>query len=107
MKIRKSFILLFSAVIAVLLLSCAFMLASQTTAHADTEDTHDHSTMTAISSYADIENGELTTGAYVLTDNIDGNLTVTGEVTLCLNGHTVTGDGTDSVITVSENATFT
>ena len=107
MQKKKSFLILLTSVIAVLLLSCAFMLAPKTTAHADTEETHDHLTMTAINSYAYIENGELTTGAYVLTDNIDGNITVTGEVTLCLNGHTITGDGNGSVITVSENANFT
>ncbi len=107
MKIRKSFILLFSAVIAVLLLACVFMFTPKTTAHADTEETHDHSTMTEINSYADIEDGELTAGAYVLTNNIDGNISVRGTVTLCLNGHTVTGDGTDTVIYVSNGAMFT
>ena len=101
-KIRNSFILLFSAVIAALLLACAFMLTPKTTAHADAEETHDHSTMTELSA-----SGTLTAGSYYLGDNISGNLTVSGEVTLCLNGHTVTGSGTNSVITVSENASLT
>ncbi len=107
-KKRKSFIILLSAIIAVMLiLSCAFMLTPKTSASADTEETHDHSAMTIINSYADIENGELTEGTYYLGNNINGNIIVTGEVTLCLNGHTITGDGNDSVITVGLEATFT
>lgn len=68
-------------------------------------DTHDHSTMTPLSACP--SDGVLSAGEYYLTANIDGNITVTGDVTLCLNGHNVQGDGTDAVITVSASATFT
>ncbi|MDE7439814.1 MAG: hypothetical protein K2N23_04840, partial [Clostridia bacterium] len=107
-KFRNQLLIILSAVLASLLIVAGvFFFVPKTTAQADAEETHDHSAMTAINSYADIENGELTAGAYYLTDNIDGNISVTGEVTLCLNGHTITGDGNGSVITVSDGATFT
>ncbi|MDE7168413.1 MAG: hypothetical protein K2O28_06170 [Clostridia bacterium] len=103
---KKPCLILLSAIIAAMLvLACAFMLSPKTTAHADAEETHDHSTMTELT--ARPAGGNLTAGAYYLGDNISGNITVSGTVTLCLNGHNVTGDGNDSVITVSQNATFT
>ena len=103
---RRLWLILILSFLCAALLCCAFLFAPQT-AHADTEDTHDHSAMTAISNYSDIADGKLTDGEYYLTDDINGNITVKGNATLCLNGHTVTGDGNGSVITVSENANFT
>ncbi|MFI3166882.1 MAG: hypothetical protein R3Y32_02065 [Bacillota bacterium] len=67
--------------------------------------TTDHSDWTEITTVG----GELTAGYYYLSDNVNltNNITITsGEVTICLNGKTLTGNGSDSVITVSNGATL-
>lgn len=53
--------------------------------------------------------GELSGGNYYLAGDIDltNNITVNGTATLCLNGHTITGTGSGSVITVNSDAHFT
>lgn len=50
--------------------------------------------------------GNLTTdGSYYLNGNVTGGISVTGNVTLCLNGHNISGGR--SVITVEDGATLT
>lgn len=53
--------------------------------------------------------GLLDGGNYYLPGDITltDDLTISGNVTLCLNGHVLRGSGTGSVITVNEGATFT
>lgn len=98
-------------VAALLVVAGVFVLAPSATAAAETDssialpDNHNHATMTPLSACP--SNGKLTEGAYYLTDDVNDNITVTGNVTLCLNGHNVQGNGEASVITVSQNATFT
>lgn len=48
-------------------------------------------------------------GTYYLTDDVElqSDLTVKGEVTLCLNGHILKGTGRDSVISVQDGTDFT
>ncbi|MDE7108070.1 MAG: hypothetical protein K2O39_07095, partial [Clostridiales bacterium] len=106
---KRGLILLSVIISALLCLVGALMLAPQKTAQADTEEAHNHGAMTALSSYptGGELNGEASAVSYYLTDDIGGNITVKGEVTLCLNGHTITGDGNGSVIIVSNNADFT
>ncbi len=107
---KKRGLILLSVIIAALLcLVGAFILTPKTTAQADEEEAHNHGAMTALSAYptGGELNGEASAVSYYLTDDISGNITVKGEVTLCLNGHTITGDGNGSVITVSNNANFT
>ena len=51
----------------------------------------------------------LKAGKYYLSGNVKltTDLTVTGDVTLCLNGYMLTGTGTGSVITLSDGASLT
>ncbi len=49
----------------------------------------------------------LTDNIYVLDEDIQANLTISGNVTLCLNGNVLKGTGSGSVITVQANANFT
>ncbi len=51
--------------------------------------------------------GALSGGNYYLSDDLNADLTVSGAVTLCLNGYVLTGSGGGSVITVSDGAEFT
>ena len=55
------------------------------------------------------DGGVLTAGKYYLADDVTltTDLTISGEVTLCLNGHKLTGTGKSSVITVNSDANFT
>ena len=106
-KFKTKLLIILSAVIAVLLsLACAFMLAPKLKAHADTEETHDHSAMMELSGFAHVG---LTDGEWYLGADANGDITIgeDGEVTLCLNGHTLTGRGTRSVITIKEGAKLT
>ena len=48
----------------------------------------------------------LENGKYYLRDDLSGDIVIKGQVELCLNGHSVTGTGTGSVITVSEGASL-
>jgi len=50
--------------------------------------------------------GELDDGNYVLGQNVQGKWDISGNVTLCLNGYTLTGNGNESVITIAQNATL-
>ncbi len=49
------------------------------------------------------DGGELESGNYYLTENIilTQNITIGGEVALCLNGYMLAGNGNGAVITVS------
>ena len=51
--------------------------------------------------------GALSGGNYYLSGDLNADLTVSGAVTLCLNGYVLTGSGGGSVITVSDGAEFT
>ena len=55
------------------------------------------------------EGGELTGGNYYLADDVKltADLTVSGTVTLCLNGFVLTGTGSSTVIDVGTGADFT
>ena len=53
--------------------------------------------------------GELGTDSYYLTEDIvlHNNIKINGDVNLCLNGHMITGTGTNTVITVKANHKLT
>ena len=55
------------------------------------------------------DGGILNEGNYYLTGDIKltNDLTINGNVTLCLNGHVLTGSGNSSVITINSGVTFT
>ncbi len=55
------------------------------------------------------ETTTLSDGKYYLTENVNSisNLTVSGTVTLCLNGKVLSGNGQGSVITVEQGSDFT
>ena len=55
------------------------------------------------------DGGTLDGGVYYLTDDVTltSNLTISGTVTLCLNGHLLKGNGDGSVITVESGANLT
>lgn len=80
---------------------------------ADNSEHHGEDDWTALSADT-TEETTLSGGKYYLSDNDDdenitmGTITIDGEVTLCLNGQTLThSGGTGSVIVVREGATFT
>lgn len=52
--------------------------------------------------------GTLSDGNYYLNEDVTltTNLTITGTVNLCLNGHVLKGTGSESVITVNDGATL-
>lgn len=68
-------------------------------------ETHDHSGWEELTSAG----GEMGGGTYYLTDDVElqSDLSVTGEVTLCLNGHILKGTGQNNVISVQRGADFT
>ena len=72
---------------------------------AETEHDHTDGNWTALTEAG----GPLSGGNYYLNDDLTltADLTIDGEVTLCLNGHVLTGTGSSSVITVLGNANFT
>ena len=43
-------------------------------------------------------------GSYYLKDDLNSDLVIKGDVELCLNGHSLSGSGNGSVITVAEGA---
>ncbi len=94
-----------------LALLCAFALAfglyarAPHVAYAAETDHAGHEGWTPVTA----DGGSLADGNYFLADDVvlTTDLTVSGEVTLCLNGHVLTGTGTRSVITVSQNAELT
>jgi predicted outer membrane repeat protein len=62
----------------------------------------DHSGWTALTS----RTATLTDGSYYLSSDINGDLTINGNVQLCLNGHNITGSGSGSVISVVRGASL-
>ena len=68
-------------------------------------ETHDHSGWEELTSAG----GAMGGGTYYLTDDVElqSDLTVKGEVTLCLNGHILKGTGQNNVISVQRGADFT
>lgn len=68
----------------------------------------DHTGWTELTSDI-ILSGELASGSYYLAGDLDADRTqikVTGEVTLCLNGHTFTGEASYGVFRVGEGGTL-
>lgn len=94
-----------SALCALALAGGICLIAPPAAAQAETQaETHDHSGWEELTSAG----GEMR-GTYYLTDDVElqSDLSVTGEVTLCLNGHILKGTGRDSVISVQNGADFT
>lgn len=94
-----------SALCALALAGGICLIAPPAAAQAETQaETHDHSGWEELTSAG----GEMG-GTYYLTDDVElqSDLTVKGEVTLCLNGHILKGTGRDSVISVQDGADFT
>ncbi|MDE5592549.1 MAG: hypothetical protein K2I75_01295, partial [Clostridiales bacterium] len=101
---KRGLILLSVIISALLCLVGAFMLSPQKTAAIAEDgdpllpDTHAHTIA--------YTSGNLTAdGSYYLNGNATGGITVTGNVTLCLNGHNISGGY--SVITVADGGTLT
>ena len=93
-------------------LLCLCLLAAALPTATLAADPHDHtgwteltaeSTQTYVSADGKYALGD---GNYYLGENVQGDFTVDGTVTLCLNGYTITGTGSGSVITVN-SGTFT
>ena len=94
-----------SALCALALAGGICLVAPPAAAQAETQaETHDHSGWEELTSAG----GEMG-GTYYLTDDVElqSDLTVKGEVTLCLNGHILKGTGRDSVISVQDGTDFT
>lgn len=91
-----------SALCALALAGGVCLIAPPAAAQAET---HDHSGWEELTSAG----GEMGGGTYYLTDDVElqSDLTVTGEVTLCLNGHILKGTGQNNVISVQRGADFT
>ena len=103
-KERKMLFVMF-AVLCVLALSLGMALVCAPARALAAEDDHaDHTDWTEITA----DSGELPAGNYYLNGDVilTTNLTFSDEVTLCLNGHVLTGNGNGSVITVN-SGTFT
>lgn len=95
-----------SALCALALAGGICLIAPPAAAQAETQaETHDHSGWEELTSAG----GEMGGGTYYLTDDVElqSDLTVKGEVTLCLNGHILKGTGQNSVISVQNGADFT
>ena len=73
--------------------------------HAHENDDDTYTWFTAISA----EDGTLNGGNYYLPYDVTltNNITIDSEVTLCLNGHILRGNGNGSVITINSDAHFT
>ena len=91
-----------SALCALALAGGVCLIAPPAAAQAET---HDHSGWEELTSAG----GEMGGGTYYLTDDVElqSDLTVTGEATLCLNGHILKGTGQNNVISVQDGADFT
>ena len=76
----------------------------------DGSSTHENVTWTPINTAAELTKYDLASGNYYLTDNITlketWRINSGNNIVLCLNGHSITVNENDSVITL-ENATFT
>ena len=104
-KERKALLVMF-AVLCVLALSLGMALVRAPARALAAEGDHaDHTGWTEITA----DSGELSAGKYYLNSDVTltTNLTFSGEVTLCLNGHVLTGNGNGSVITVNSGSNFT
>ena len=104
-KERKMLFVMF-AVLCVLALSLGMALVCAPARALAAEDDHaDHTGWTEITA----DSGELPVGNYYLNGDVilTTNLTFSDEVTLCLNGHVLTGNGNGSVITVNSGSNFT
>lgn len=107
----KKFAVLLIGALLVLCVAIALTVSSPASEAfaAGPEETHDHAdgTWTAITAEYLTENGAtLTYGKYYLAENVTADITVTGNVTLCLNGYALIGTGTASVVTVKDGSTF-
>lgn len=94
-----------SALCALALAGGICLVAPPAAAQVETQaETHDHSGWEELTSAG----GEMGGTSY-LTDDVElqSDLSVTGEVPLCLNGHILKGTGRDSVISVQNGADFT
>lgn len=93
-------------------LLCLCLLAATLPTATLAADPHDHAgwtelTAESIQTYVSADGKyALGDGNYYLGENVQGDFTVDGTVTLCLNGYTITGTGNGSVITVN-SGTFT
>lgn len=98
---------LLAAVLALAFALCVafgiLLLLPKTPAAAAEEEHTDHSGWTAVSDVSQISGD----GNYYLETDVTGNIRVSGTVTLCLNGHMLTGTGEGSVITVQSGADVT
>ena len=102
---------LLSAILAIAFVLCAALgiyFLMPKTQSASAENAHD----TTHSGWSELtaDTATLTGGNnYYLSSNVDltTDLTVSGTVTLCLNGYMLTGTGSSSVITVKSGATLT
>ena len=104
-KERKMLFVMF-AVLCVLALSLGMALVCAPARALAAEDDHaDHTGWTEITA----NGGELPAGNYYHNGDVilTTNLTFSGEVTLCLNDHVLTGNGNGSVITVNSGSNFT
>ena len=104
-KERKMLFVIF-AVLCVLALSLGMALVCAPARALAAEDDHaDHTGWTEITA----NGGELPAGNYYHNGDVilTTNLTFSGEVTLCLNDHVLTGNGNGSVITVNSGSNFT
>ena len=102
--VRRRVILFFvaTALVVCAALGLTMLSAGGVAAHAAESHSTSHPGWTAVPTAG----GELTGGNYYLTGDtpLETDLTVTGTVKLCLNGHVLTGTGTSSVITVDGGA---
>ena len=104
-KERKALLVMF-AVLCVLALSLGMALVCAPARALAAEGDHaDHTDWTEITA----NGGELPAGNYYHNGDVilTTNLTFSGEVTLCLNDHVLTGNGNGSVITVNSGSNFT
>lgn len=99
-------ILLSLVVVVCVALGVIFLMPNVQTVNAQTID-HDtsHSGWTAITDAG----GTLSDGKYYLDKDVKltNNITINGTITLCLNGYTLTGTGSGSVITADIGQNFT
>ena len=104
---RVTMALLLCAFAVCLALGISLLVPQAQQAYAEETDPNVHTDHD--SSWTALTDGmtDLADGYYYLSGNFNGNLTINGTVTLCLNGHVLTGTGSDSVITVNNGGNFT
>lgn len=105
-RLHSKFCVILFSIMVVACIVFGVIFFRPTTADAQTID-HDttHLGWTAITDAG----GTLSDGKYYLDKDVKltNNITINGTVTLCLNGHTLTGTGSGSVITANINQNFT